>query len=869
MKKNKKIVIAAAVATITLALIIGVMITLAALGVLRLVKRELTIRSASFETVYSGKTIVIDDNCEIVDGVLTKGDVLTVQMTSVIKDAGTYENGFTVKITDRHGKDVTDAYDLNLIFGELRVKPKPAAFRSGSAEKEYDGKPLTYYKASLTSDPLCEGDTWQAIVTGAQTDVGTSPNFFSVIISDAAGNDVTHNYDVTYTQGTLSVNPVALTFLSGSAEKEYDGEPLTCDDVVLSAGNLMSGHTVSFKVRGKQTEIGFSANNYSVVISDATGKNVTKNYDITDNEGILLVMPINITFLSGSASMVYTGEPLTCEEVAIVDGELLDGHMVVFDVTGEQTEIGESANAYTVSILTEDGNDVTDLYRISLACGTLTVLAPDGGGGSMEGYYQVLTDTTGWLYLREMNYGSTYNGYNFDDPEAWYGKTTSPMIYAGTAMKNSGAATAHCTVYMPKAQASIIYRIMPYYLTDGAGNETSDVLHMVSRDTSYSYTYVPYEYNGGTVQGRLNGTTSTEEKQYRNWVYANYLDVPDSTAQVFRQLAAENGLSANSPTIVDDVVTYISHAATYNLKYEAEPKNVDRAVYFLTESKEGICQHYAVAATLMFRVLGIPARYVQGYLVHAEAYEMTKVTGDMGHAWTEIYVNGIGWMQVDATASGDDSELQSPDDEQPQDKQEEQDDEKQQESDFPNDPSPMDEKEKQKNAMRAMLTLSVKTNSVSKTYDGTPCDGLTCDFTGELLAGDYFDGFASDETIGVGVHPNQTMPIIRDAWGNDVTFFYTNISWNCGTLTILPAELTIQAGSASKPYDGTDLQCTNYSIVAGKLMPGDVIVIDGSTKLLERGSVSNCLNIQIIRGDVNVTNNYALQQIYGTLTVSQ
>jgi hypothetical protein len=78
--------------------------------------------------------------------------------------------------------------------------------------------------------------------------------------------------------------------------------------------------------------------------------------------------------------------------------------------------------------------------------------------------------------------------------------------------------------------------------------------------------------------------------------------------------------------------------------------------FFLEETRVGYDVHFATAATLMFRYYGIPARYVEGYLITprdaAEAQPGVPLTlrGDEhAHAWTEIYQDGIGWVPFEAT----------------------------------------------------------------------------------------------------------------------------------------------------------------------------------------------------------------------------
>ena len=111
------------------------------------------------------------------------------------------------------------------------------------------------------------------------------------------------------------------------------------------------------------------------------------------------------------------------------------------------------------------------------------------------------------------------------------------------------------------------------------------------------------------------------------------------------------GFSASDPDIINKVAKYIQQSATYNLNYNTA---IDRAenpvIAFLTEG-EGVCRHYAKAATLLFRSMGIPARYTQGFVGDVKNGETVSITDETAHAWVEVYVADIGWVRVEVTGS--------------------------------------------------------------------------------------------------------------------------------------------------------------------------------------------------------------------------
>jgi len=83
---------------------------------------------------------------------------------------------------------------------------------------------------------------------------------------------------------------------------------------------------------------------------------------------------------------------------------------------------------------------------------------------------------------------------------------------------------------------------------------------------------------------------------------------------------------------------------------------------FFFDTKAGFCVHYASSFTYLMRAAGIPARVVTGYL--GGEYNDTNEEGGLpsghlnvyqydAHAWSEIWIEGIGWHRVDPTAAVD------------------------------------------------------------------------------------------------------------------------------------------------------------------------------------------------------------------------
>lgn len=94
----------------------------------------------------------------------------------------------------------------------------------------------------------------------------------------------------------------------------------------------------------------------------------------------------------------------------------------------------------------------------------------------------------------------------------------------------------------------------------------------------------------------------------------------------------------------------------YSFDLEEVPEGEDSVEFFLFEQHKGFCTHFASAATLIYRMYGVPARYASGYLILPSDFKKNQdrtwtasVTDERAHAWTEIFCENIGFIPVEAT----------------------------------------------------------------------------------------------------------------------------------------------------------------------------------------------------------------------------
>ena len=178
--------------------------------------------------------------------------------------------------------------------------------------------------------------------------------------------------------------------------------------------------------------------------------------------------------------------------------------------------------------------------------------------------------------------------------------------------------------------------------------------------------------------------------------------------------------------------------------------------------------------------------------------------------------------------------------------------------------------------------ITVRANSLEATYNGSEfsCGGLETTLF-KLENGQEYrvEGLeAATQTAtdanGEGVPVTVTTkagyeePIVRDSEGNDVTDSFV-VDTDPGKLVIKRREITLTAGSASKPYDGTPLTCSTFTVTSGSFVGDDAVDCEFSGSVTRVGTgVNEITSCTAKAGTSTNPNNYDINLLPGTLTVT-
>lgn len=261
--------------------------------------------------------------------------------------------------------------------------------------------------------------------------------------------------------------------------------------------------------------------------------------------------------------------------------------------------------------------------------------------------------------------------------ESWYLRGTVRTEYTGTgwalppdpsvaagpnrlpATVNTGAGTARvrqATVVPLGLETDTLFHLLEPTqftdLTEWRFDTEGNLVAGTVRRTGDAYTFVSRYPVPSAAEARALGRP-LDAAELARW--EAHLQLPDSSEM--KQVAGlARSVTAGLTHPMDQALAieaFLRRQYPYDLSPPPPRRSSDFVHDFLFRTRRGYCVYHSTAMAAMLRTLGIPSRWVEGFVVPPTGTPTAEVAHNQAHAWVEAWIQGYGWVTFDPTPRAD------------------------------------------------------------------------------------------------------------------------------------------------------------------------------------------------------------------------
>lgn len=793
---------------------------------------------------------------EVKDGntLLTEGTDYTLSYSEDTTNVGTVT--VTVEGKGNYAGEAEVTYE---------ILKRQVTLESASASKVYDGTPLTKPEVTVGGDGFVEGEVSGLKAIGTVTNVADG-EVDNEIVWDWAEGFGEGNYDITKTEGKLSIEPQSI---DPSNPESYTGIKVgELSDLLYKGKDQFQEPTVT----DAKGNLLVKDRDYTLAF-DGDAKNVTEAGVSVTVSGIgnykgdfsrsYKILPREVTVKSASASKAYDGTPLFSHDVVVTSAAgFVEDDVASMTAPNSITEVGSLTNEIAI----EWSNDVAaGNYVVSKEEGVLEVTPKSvtAEGFSVEG----LNDVT-YNGLAQQQEPTVKDGDKTLTKDKDYTLSfTEDVTNVGTvrvAVTGKGNYTG---------SADVAYQILPAKLI------------VTTPSDSMVYNGKPLTAEG-SIEGFVNNETAvfettgsqTEVGESEN-AYAIYWSDEGTTAKRSNYTVEEHIGTLTVTEYADEIVAV---ANDVTMTYDGTPHRAEVTVTGVPEGYSVKTAWSGAEATDVTGADGLVANVDEIVVVNAEGKDVTdglKITKKPGklviepkeltvvtmgaskpYDGTPLTANGKieGFVNGETAAFaviGSQTEV----------------------GECTNaytiewsgnakqDNYTVKEELGKLEVTKSQAAIVIVPKGGKKTYDGTPLVSEGADAYG-LPAGFTCEATTKGSVTNVGsaVAEIDTYAI-KNADGKDVTDQFGNVSTGFATLLVTKRPVTVVSEDASKVYDGTPLTKHEAGVTEGSMVDGESFVYEFTGIQTVAGESPNSFIISA--GDGTNLDNYEITKQEGTLKV--
>lgn len=435
-------------------------------------------------------------------------------------------------------------------------------------------------------------------------------------------------------------------------------------------------NTVQSKIR-KKSDFSYNSKTNSFEVSSKTVKNDNSNHAFV----YTFALCCGVTVITLLASVIFGNRPESVDQaryeikMAIENFNVKDVPQYIENITESMTYSSNKKIGATNSGKLGRSDKITFSNKTVLKIEIESVRSDSSANQDtplyLKGFVGSYYTGNSW---EEYDTGSYLNEYILDSGENDFNYQNYGSFILENAVDDRTLSKMESIITIKNVGANTKYLYTPYY----ANFQTIDYkeiykdFYIIPKSKEYTYNY----YTGLSSDSMLKKYSAFSTynyyalANYQEFVFDNYLDYDFEVIQsAYRYLFSNYESEINRFFEVDDydeltkaqiaanlIKKYFEENFTYSLDVGKTPSDKDFVQYFLEEQKSGSCTYFASAGTLLMRAMGIPARYVEGFMVENSQFSKVddktikaNVKDKDGHAWCEIFISDIGWVPVEFT----------------------------------------------------------------------------------------------------------------------------------------------------------------------------------------------------------------------------
>ena len=824
---------------------------------------------------------------------------------------GTDADSYAMGLTPEQFENTNPNFE-NVTFivtdGKLTITPRSVKLTSVEAEKVYDGTPLTRPDVTVTGDGFVAGEVSDIRATGTVTNVSDGEQSNTIVYTTSAGFKP-GNYSIEKNEGTLKITPVTdkvtVTITGNNGSMVYDGNEHSVTGYTTAIDNQL--YTVSdFTFTGEAIAKGTDADSYQMGLNKSQFANSSANFanvEFVVNDGALTVTPRPVTITAKSANFTYDGQTHTLPEAEItglvgndaitvtVAGEIRypTATPVVNEVKGYEFTAGKASN---YSVTTANGE-----LTMSWPTAQKVVVTANTATRTYDG-----TPLTDGGYTVEFG-GQTYHLAAGQPQELANGDILTVQIEGSvtdveplpTANKivsvsiMNGTTDVHHIYNVQKENGELQVKPMPLTVTAGSDSKVYDGTALTKNsytstdpaagDTLASVTVTGSQTNAGSSDNVASGAKLMRGDRD---VTANYaieylpgtLTVTPVTDKVtvtitgYTDTVTYNGAERSVTGYETAISNPLYTAENFTFSGEAIAKGTDADTYKMNLTA-------AQFENTSHNFTNVEFTVTDGWLkIDPMALTITADSGSKVYDGTALTKNSYtstdpaaGDTLASVTVTGSQKDVGSSENVAS--------DAKLMRGDRDVTANYAITYEKGTLAVTPLtdkVTVTITGNKSTVTYNGA--EQSVTGYKVESISNPFYkaEDFAFSGTASVtGTDAGTYAMGLTAAQFENISQNFTNVEFAVtdGELTINPMALTITAGSDSKAYDGTPLTCGEFDSTTPA--EGDTVAsvtLTGSQTNVGSGD-NVASDAKLMRGDRDVTANYAIEYVNGKLTVTK